>query len=215
MSFEGMALAASAAGVAIVHTALGPDHYLPFAALSLARRWSAARTLLVTAACGLAHVAASLGLAAVAGGFGWTFSELAGLDAARGTLAAWLLLGFGSLYAWRALARGSRERRHAHPHAAAMTGAVTGWALFLIFLFGPCEPLVPLLLASASAAGRPATLAVASAFTLATLGAMLAIVFALRQGASRLALPRWRRHGHAAAGASIAFCGFAMLTVGL
>ena len=36
-------LSLSAAGIAILHTALGPDHYLPFAALGTARRWSLAR----------------------------------------------------------------------------------------------------------------------------------------------------------------------------
>jgi hypothetical protein len=38
-----------AAAIALTHTVLGPDHYLPFVALARARRWSVARTATVTA----------------------------------------------------------------------------------------------------------------------------------------------------------------------
>ena len=42
----------TAASIGVVHTLLGPDHYLPFVALARTRRWSTARTAAVTAACG-------------------------------------------------------------------------------------------------------------------------------------------------------------------
>jgi nickel/cobalt exporter len=57
-------LAATAAGLGFIHTAIGVDHYLPFVALGRARRWSLSRTLLVTALCGAGHVAGSLLLGA-------------------------------------------------------------------------------------------------------------------------------------------------------
>ncbi|NIR37211.1 MAG: hypothetical protein GWN73_15615, partial [Actinobacteria bacterium] len=60
---EGVAvwsLLAAAVGVAVTHTALGPDHYLPFVMLARARKWSWARTLTVTGICGLGHVASSV-----------------------------------------------------------------------------------------------------------------------------------------------------------
>ena len=49
------ALCGSAFAIGVFHTLLGPDHYLPFVALSKARAWSRHRTLLVTAGFGLAH----------------------------------------------------------------------------------------------------------------------------------------------------------------
>ena len=56
MPTEWALLALTGATVGILHTALGPDHYLPFALMARAGRWSRAKTLWVTLACGLGHV---------------------------------------------------------------------------------------------------------------------------------------------------------------
>ena len=48
--------------LAVLHTAIGPDHYVPFVMLGRARRWSVRKTLAVTAACGVGHVGSSLAL---------------------------------------------------------------------------------------------------------------------------------------------------------
>lgn len=53
-------LASSAFLIALTHTLLGPDHYLPFIALARARSWSAARTSIITLLCGAGHVASSV-----------------------------------------------------------------------------------------------------------------------------------------------------------
>ena len=60
MTAELSALTIAAASVGFIHTILGPDHYLPFAVLSWARNWSVAKTGLITALCGLGHVASSV-----------------------------------------------------------------------------------------------------------------------------------------------------------
>ena len=62
MEVSGFSLSviAAAGGIAFLHTILGPDHYLPFIVMARARSWSMARTLLVTAVCGLGHVASSI-----------------------------------------------------------------------------------------------------------------------------------------------------------
>ena len=44
------------ASIGVIHTLLGPDHYLPFVALSKARAWTQGRTAAITAACGVGHV---------------------------------------------------------------------------------------------------------------------------------------------------------------
>ena len=153
-------LAGTAATVGFVHTILGPDHYLPFIALSKARGWSAGRTLAVTAACGIGHVLSSIVLGLVGIGVGVALFRLEAIEAFRGEVAAWFLLAFGFTYfVWglhRALRRKPHEHEHshaggevhshththvdghAHPHT---TGArsLTPWVLFLIFVFGPCE----------------------------------------------------------------------------
>lgn len=224
-------LAASAAAVGVVHTALGPDHYLPFIALARARRWSAARTAAITALCGLAHVGSSLllGLGGVA--LGSALFHLESLESLRGDIAAWLMLGFGLAYAaWgvRRALRGTahshahvhhdgtahthdhdHHREHLHPHAE-HAGSLTAWTLFLIFAFGPCEPLIPLLFYPAATGGFGQVGAIVVAFTAATLATMLALVFAGLLVDPRRVSPRLARWEHAVAGLVVALCGAAM-----
>jgi nickel/cobalt exporter len=65
---ETAALCLTAGSVAAMHTLLGPDHYVPFVAMARAGGWSTAKTLRVTLACGLGHLAGSvmLGIAGLA-----------------------------------------------------------------------------------------------------------------------------------------------------
>ena len=154
--------------VAALHTLSGPDHYLPFIAMAKAGRWSWARTAWITGLCGVGHVASSV-LLALAGSALLIGSEsLLGIESVRGDLAAWGLIAFGLAYAvWgvrRALRRRPHEHRHVHEdgtrhdhlhdHTGAHTHAherhaaarMTPWVLFTVFVLGPCEPLIPLLM---------------------------------------------------------------------
>jgi len=54
MSPELIALTVTAASLGFIHTLLGPDHYVPFVAMSKARHWSITRTSLVTLLRGIA-----------------------------------------------------------------------------------------------------------------------------------------------------------------
>lgn len=235
---EVIALVATAFSVGAVHTILGPDHYVPFAAMSRAGGWSLGRTLGVTAACGLGHVLGSvvIGLAGLA--LGIAVLRLESLEAWRGDVAGWLLIGFGLAYfawglvrAWRTHSGGEGHHHlhvhadgtvhahehthhgdHLHVHAAApgetAQAAVWGpWILFLLFAFGPCEPLIPLLMYPAAKASPWAVAGVVAAFTLATVGTMLAAVLVLRSGATVVRLPRLGRFSHALAGLAILSCG--------
>jgi len=87
-------LLGTAAVIGLFHTLLGPDHYLPFIAMAKARRWSTAKTALVTLACGIGHVASSvaLGMIGIAAGLALHVLELA--ESIRGEYAAWLLTAF-------------------------------------------------------------------------------------------------------------------------
>jgi nickel/cobalt transporter (NicO) family protein len=227
-------LATSAAGIAFLHTALGPDHYVPFAALGAARRWSMRRTLAVAAACGFGHVAASICFAFIAVGIGSVAVNAAGITNIRGDVAAWLLVAFGMAYALYGLKHVARRRHphvhehvhtdgtrhahghthateHLHPHVPATARWPVGWALFVVFLFGPCEPLIPLVMAPASQADWVAVAFVIATFTLTTLATMVAIVWALSRGFVGLADGRLSNYANSAAGATIAMCGVAML----
>ena len=63
MSNELWVLGGVTSSVALVHTLSGPDHYLPFVAMSRAGSWTRRRTLWITPVCGLGHVASSILLA--------------------------------------------------------------------------------------------------------------------------------------------------------
>ena len=60
MDSQILVLASAAASIGVIHTALGPDHYIPFIALSKSQNWSKFKTIWVTALSGLGHVGSSI-----------------------------------------------------------------------------------------------------------------------------------------------------------
>ena len=84
-------LCLSALTIGVLHTAMGPDHYLPFVALSKARNWSVRKTVWITILCGLGHVFSSILIGFFGIGWGIALQSLEMAEALRGNLAAWLL----------------------------------------------------------------------------------------------------------------------------
>jgi sulfite exporter TauE/SafE len=218
--------------VGFVPTVAGPDHYIPFLAMSRAGRWSAGKTLFVTVCCGVGHVLGSIVLGALGVALGWNLTRLEWLEGVRGSAAGWCLLGFGLAYLAWGIRRSMRGRRHshlhthsdgvthahehdhhhehAHVHRSPALNRVTPWALFTIFVFGPCEPLVPLLMYPAAAHSVKAVALVAGVFALTTIGTMTAIVMAGRRGLSAARFGLIERHSHVLAGLAITLCGAAI-----
>ena len=237
MSAELLVLASTAAAVGFVHTLLGPDHYVPFIVLATARGWSRAKTTAITLLCGVGHVLSSIVLAAIALGLGVAVSRLTAIETARGVLAGWALIAIGLIYgAWglrRALAGGhghvhlggGHAAMHALTHAhgdgpaevaaAARRVPLTPWALFLVFVLGPCEPLIPLLLYPAATASLAGTVVVTGAFAATTIGTMLGIVLLGAAGVRHVHIGILERYSHALAGAAILACGLAIRFLGL
>lgn len=205
-ALETAALTATALSVGAMHTLLGPDHYVPFAAMSHAGGWSAGKTLRVTVACGLGHVAGSVALGLLGLAFGVAVLKLELLEGIRGDVAGWMLVAIGVAYLAWGLVAASRRRGHAHT-AAAAPGNWTPWLLFLVFVFGPCEPLIPLLMYPAARANAAAVAAVVAAFAAATVGTMVVAVLAMRYGAAVARVSRVERFSHALAGLAILACG--------
>ena len=112
-------LVLTAVSIGSVHTLLGPDHYLPFVAMSAARGWSRRRTLWITALCGAGHVLGSVVIGAIGIGIGISVSRLEWFEGLRGDVAAWLLTGFGFAYMAWGLKKAWRSRPHSHHHAHA------------------------------------------------------------------------------------------------
>ena len=229
-------LCVTAASIGLIHTALGPDHYLPFIMMGRARRWSLAKTAWITFLCGLGHVLSSvlLGLAGVL--LGIQVMKLEVFEAFRGSIAAWLLIGFGFAYFLWGIRRAILNRPHRHVHSHGDAGKhehehthlsdhahvhdekktnMTPWILFTIFVFGPCEPLIPLLMYPAAEKSVLGTILVAAVFSVVTIGTMLTIVLLSSWGVAFVKLGRMERYTHAVAGATICASGLAIQFLGL
>ena len=239
MTPEIMVLALTAASIAFVHTVLGPDHYLPFVAMARARNWSTATTMRVTLICGLGHLVGSVLLGFIGIAVGTQLATIEWLEAFRGDLAAWLLMGFGLAYLVWGLRRAwlKRPHRHWHEHgglrhyhsheeisgeqhtSAHQSGSITPWVIFVIFVLGPCEPLIPLLMYPAARESTLGVIMVTSVFGIVTVATMMTVVLASMLGLDRLKIQDriggLARFSHAAAGGTLLICGASVTFLGL
>lgn len=213
---EELSLVLTAISIGFLHTILGPDHYVPFVAMAHANDWSTRKSIAVTVACGLAHVISSVLIGTIgllAGLVLLSLQHLESLEAFRGETAAWLLIVFGIGYLIFGLATASghfRQHRHTTPGRSNRNTGWTPWMLFLIFAFGPCEALIPMLMYPAAEANWAAVLAVVTAFGLATLATMIGAVLLMRLGLQSIRLPDWHHYSHAIAGGAVLACGLAV-----
>lgn len=211
-----LALMITAATVGSLHS-LAPDHWMPFAALARARKWSQLRTARLTFFCGLGHVtvSAALGVLALIVGqeavqyFGSTLQSNAAL----------LLIGFGLAYTVWGLWRNVRHRLahahgHSHHHHDEPGRGWTDWSLFLFFCADPCVALIPMIMA-ASAGGWSAVAGVIVVYEIATIGTMSILVAAAHAGIHTLRFPWVDRYGDVLAGFAIVVVGTTVTLLGV
>ncbi len=237
MENETMILLGTAISIGFFHTLFGPDHYLPFIAMAKARQWSLARTASITIACGLGHVLSSVILGFIGISFGIAVFKLEAVESLRGDFAAWLLLIFGFTYFIWGLHRAIRNKPHSHVHLHQESPAhehehchtsghehvhqipgkvnITPWILFTIFIFGPCEPLIPILMYPAAKGNMASVVMVTAAFGTVTIGTMLCLVMVLSRGLNLFPLFKLQKYSHAIAGFIIFVCGGAIKFLGL
>jgi ABC-type nickel/cobalt efflux system permease component RcnA len=169
--------------------------------------------------------------------FGLSLSRLEAFESSRGSWAAWGLIVFGLVYLAWGLRRGFRRQKHVHVHTHAdgtvhahehghggehlhaheeeSGSRMTPWVLFVVFLLGPCEALIPLLMFPAATESWATLALVTGTFGVATIVTMMALVFAGLEGLERVPFPRMGQWGHALAGLTILLCGVAIEFVGL
>lgn len=226
-------LTISAASLALLHVVAGPDHVLPFVMLAKAQRWSRWKTAVVTLVCGVGHVLSSLLLGLLGLALGASLGHVTAFEEVRGGVAAWGLVAFGLAYAAWGVRRGlinrkqlvihaheSRVHIHAHGqqfhhHRQFDQSALTFWTLFIIFAFGPCEPLIPLFILPASRGFWGVALVTGVVFALVTLATMVTVVLVVREGLVKAPLGRLANWSHAMAGSVIAISGLAVIFLGL
>ena len=236
MSGELTILTITAASMGFFHTLLGPDHYLPFIVMARARKWSPIKTTWITVLCGIGHILSSVLLGIIGIALGIAVTKLEAVESLRGGLAAWALIAFGLVYFVWGLRRALRNRPHKHWHVHVeddhihrhiharehihvheKEGAtnLTPWILFTIFVFGPCEPLIPILMYPAAKSSPFGLVLVTSVFGGVTIMTMLSVVLISSLGVNLLPLGRLERYAHALAGATICLCGMTIQFLGL
>jgi sulfite exporter TauE/SafE len=228
-------LAITAASIGFIHTILGPDHYVPFVVMAKSGKWSSTKTALITFLCGIGHVGSSVVLGFVGIALGIAVTNLESVESARGNIAAWALIAFGLVYMVWGIRRAIKNKgHHGHLHIGKTTihtdsasnsdhvhslheekPNLTPWILFTVFVFGPCEPLIPLVMYPAAKGNMAGVALVAGIFSFVTIGTMMATVLALRAGIVLLPLRNLERFMHAIAGGVILLCGISIRFLGL
>lgn len=232
MSTELNLLLVSAITIAALHTMAGPDHYVPFIALSRTRGWSFTKTLLWTVICGCGHVWSSVLLGLGAAAIGWNLQHISGLEHIRGGIAGWTMLGFGLLYGLWGLYRAFKNKPHKHfdtvedgsiyvyehkhgqPVMPSERHKVTPWVMFIIFLLGPCEPMIPLLFVPAAKNSVTGMVILIVVYTLFTLLTMCIMVILGYYGLAFVKTAKLEKYMHALGGLTLFVCGVGMVWMG-
>jgi nickel/cobalt exporter len=229
-------LSVTAISIGFIHTLIGPDHYLPFIVLSEAKKWTLRKTMLITFLCGVGHVLSSviLGLAGIAAGI--EVKKLVNVESFRGNIAAWLFIAFGLVYVIISIRNLIRNKKHSHSHFHLHGQShshehhhqqehvhvhekeafnATPWALFLIFVFGPCEPLIPIVMYPAAQNNITGAVIVSILFSVVTIGTMMSIVLAFKLGFKKVNLKPVEKYNNLIAGSVILITGLAIQFLGL
>ncbi|MHA7111736.1 sulfite exporter TauE/SafE family protein [Sunxiuqinia elliptica] len=224
-------LSLSAASLGFIHTILGPDHYLPFIVLSKARQWSSNKTMWITFISGIGHVGSSVLIGFIGIALGISLNKLEYIETFRGEIVGWLLFAFGVGYTLYGLYRYTKSLPHSHLPAFLVPKKVrelqhlpldeqedntklTPWLLFLIFVFGPCEVLIPMLIFPAYEHSTWGMLTVALIFGLATIGTMLLTVYLGHKGSRFVRFKKHERYVHLLAGLIILISGAGIVFMG-
>ncbi len=237
MTIDSNALYLTAASIGFFHTLLGPDHYLPFIVMSRARKWPLWKTNLITFICGIGHVASSIIIGFIGILLGIAVNKLTPIEATRGSVAAWLMIAFGLVYFIWGLRRAYKQKEHSHEHVhedgtvhvhkhshfkehshiheKKNIKEITPWILFTIFIFGPCEPFIPVLLYPAAQNNVMAMVMVTLIFSIVTVGTMMLVVTSTYFGFKLLPKLNIERFMHAIAGFTIFLCGASIQFLGL
>lgn len=228
MSTEFLALLFSAITISFLHTASGPDHYLPFIVLSKSHHWSRMRLVFLTIICGLGHVLSSVLLGSIGLLLGWQLAKLNWFQDYRGLVSSWGLLTFGLIYLCWGIYQAYRNKPHKHfdvmgdevyvyehKHGEVVYPQkrvkVTPLVLFAIFVMGPSEPIIPLLFYSGTQHSLTEIIILVSVFTLFTILTMLAMVMIGTYGFSYFNTDKLERYVHAIGGFVVTFCGIGMV----
>jgi nickel/cobalt transporter (NicO) family protein len=195
------------------------------------------KTIGFTALCGVGHVGSSVILGFIGIALGIAVGKLELFEGVRGSIVSWLFTSFGLVYMVWGIRRAyknkihkhlhyhdneivhehehSHHHDHAHIHESSEKVNLTPWILFTIFVFGPCEPLIPIVMYPAAKHNYSELIIVTLVFSIITIATMITLVTAASFGFKLLPMNKLERYSHALAGGTIFICGLGMLFLGL
>ena len=223
-------LAGAAVVIGATHTVIGVDHYLPFVVLGKSNNWSYKKLIFITSLCGLGHVLSSVVLGIIGIALGHAVGLYETIEGTRGDWAAAFLMSFGLVYMVFGIRYAIKNKKHKHKHLHLdgiehehehnhhdehshihETGKKTNknlfWMLFIVFVLGPCEPLIPILMYPAAQNSVFSIFVVSSLFAITTISVMLVMTIALYSGLRFVRIEKLEKYSHA-------FAGFAILVAG-
>jgi uncharacterized membrane protein YqjE len=154
------------------------------------------------------------------------------VETIRGGLAAWILLAFGLIYCIWGIIKGRQNSKHKHfdvyddgsiyvfehKHGEVVSPKerhrLTPWVMLLIFVLGPCEPMIPLLYYPAAKNSLYAMFLLIIVYTAFTLVTMVVMVTMGYYSFSLLKTNKLERYMHALGGLTIFICGSGMVLMG-
>ena len=104
---------------------------------------------------------------------------------------------------------------HTLHHGPARNSPFTIWSLFIIFVLGPCEPLIPLVMFEAITFDWVGLVWVTFLFCIATIAVMMAFVLLASKSLMKLRVKFLEQYIHAIAGYLIAGSGLAIILFGI
>jgi nickel/cobalt transporter (NicO) family protein len=230
MQNDTLILLFTAASIGFVHTITGPDHYVPFIALAASRNWNKFKTFIIVFFCGIGHILSSVVIGLIGIVMGIAVTKMTNIETTRGEIAAWLMIGLGLAYTVWGIRQSYKNKPHTHTHYHDGTlhnhehthegththihtnekKKITPWVLFLVFVFGPCEPLIPILMYPAASKNYWTMAQVTIVFGSITILTMFAMVFLGLAGIKFIKLEKMERYIHVIAGLTILLCGLAI-----
>ena len=228
-------LSVTAASLGFIHTLLGPDHYLPFIVLSKARNWNMTKTMWITFISGIGHVGGSVILGITGVALGISLNKLESIESFRGEIVGWMLITFGATYTifgiYKYIKNGGHHHlpelfiprkirqikhqvRHSHERKDDNI-RLTPWVLFIIFVFGPCEVLIPMLIFPAAEKNTAGIISVSLFFGIATIVTMMLMVYIGHVGFSLMKIKSKEKYMHLVAGLIILISGIGIKFLGL
>ncbi|MBI4387735.1 MAG: hypothetical protein HY582_01665 [Candidatus Omnitrophica bacterium] len=193
----------------ILH-ALAPDHWFPFVTIGKTQGWNSKRLFWITFLAGIGHLLSSVVIALFGMWLGMTVQQVGIFEGVRANITSFLLIGFGLFYLiwglkyamWKLLAH------------SVQNFSLSRWILFLLLVFGPCEPLIPFIFASV-VEGWKSVMVISFAFSIATLVTMIVSVYAVYFGFSLVKIRISERFSHVIAGVTIMLAGIVVRILGI